>query len=127
MIYFIKWLLTEARIKVKLNKTIAEIFLPCFHLNNHCFTVLQPKEINTFWGLWGLQCSPDTQLPFYMSLACLFFNLQQTNAPIFFLYYPLRQQKQHFATLLLKFGTKDSPKIILYIVSGSQKTEYISN
>ena len=51
--------LAEARLTVKLNRTTAEIFLPNFHLNDCCFTMLYTKEINTFWGLWGLHCSSD--------------------------------------------------------------------
>ena len=47
------------------------------------------KKINTFLGLLGLYHSPDPQLPFYMSLARLWFVSQKTNASIFFLYYPL--------------------------------------
>ena len=37
----------------------------------------------------SVQHLPDLQLAFYMSLACLLFVLQNTDAPIFFLYYPL--------------------------------------
>ena len=53
------------------------LFLPYFHFNDHCFS----------WQ--GLQRSLDLQLPFYVPLACLFFVLHKTDAPIFFLYYPL--------------------------------------
>ena len=52
---------TEARLTVQLNRTIAEIFLLYFHLNDSvllCFIKTKTKK-NTFWGLWGLQCSPD--------------------------------------------------------------------
>ena len=59
--------------------TLMIAFLLCFKQNKSTF----------FGGPWGLQCSIDPQLSFYMSLACLFLILQKTDVPIFFLYYPL--------------------------------------
>ena len=51
------------------------------------------KKIKTFRGLTVL---PRPQLPFYESLACLFFVSQKTDAPIFLLYYPLWAVRNSF-------------------------------
>ena len=70
----------------------------CYHIFTLTIAVLpcfKQKKSKMFRGfaLWpplgGLQCSPDLQLPFHVPLACLFYVLQKTDAPIFFLYCPL--------------------------------------
>ena len=48
------------------------------------------KKINTFRGLWGLQCSPAAILRVF-GMAVLYF-AKKTDVPIFFLYYPLPTQ-----------------------------------
>ena len=53
--------------------TLTITFLLCYKQN----------KSTLFRGLWGLQCSIDPQLPFYMSLACLLF-CKKLMCPYFF-------------------------------------------
>ena len=54
--------------------TLTIAFLSCYKQN----------KSTLFRGLWGLQCSIDPQLPFYMSLACLFLFCKKLMCPYFF-------------------------------------------
>ena len=88
--WFISQNSCRSKINSKLNRTIAEIFLPYFHLNDHCFTVLQTKKIKmflsfVFWPPVGvLTALLRLQLPFFLPLARLLLLSQKSDAPIFF-------------------------------------------
>ena len=73
-----------------MNRTIAEIFLPYFHLKDRCFTVLETKKIKTFRRFapdphrWYLQHSPVSSCHFTCLWHVFVLFLKKTDAPIFF-------------------------------------------
>ena len=93
---------SQTYLRVQKKKKLLYYLLLYFHPWNWCFSSFLTKKLENFGGfcplnpyqgfaldpLGGSQHPPDPQL-FYVPSACSFFALQKTDAPIFFLYYPL--------------------------------------
>ena len=77
--------------------TLGNVFLRFSQKNSKLFGGFTPWTPTralpwTHWGGGGSQCPPDPKLMFYVPSARSFFASQKTDAPIFFLYYPLITQ-----------------------------------
>ena len=94
---------SQTYLKFQKKKRLLYYLLLYFHPRKQYFSSFLTKKLENFWGLCplnptqgfaldplgGSQHPPDPQLMFYVPSARSFFALQKTDAPIFFLYYPL--------------------------------------